>query len=68
VPTTVEPGGIAAACMPRGSWPGRKFRSPNSSDRDVASPYRPLAASDTQDSSLNQRTWCHAPCPLWVSG
>jgi hypothetical protein len=31
-------GGIAAACTPRGSWPGRGFRSPNSSDQHVASP------------------------------
>ena len=53
VPTTVESGGIAAACSPGGSWPGRSFRSPNSSDQDVASPYRPLAAPETQDVSIN---------------
>jgi hypothetical protein len=29
------PGGIAAACSQAESWPGRGFRSPNSSDRDV---------------------------------
>ena len=45
VGTTLAPGGIAAACSPEGSWPGRRrFRSPNSSEPDVASPYRPLAA------------------------
>ena len=47
VRTTVESGGIAAACSPGGSWPGRSIRSPNSSDQDVASPYCPLAASET---------------------
>src|ERR1700704_1643428 len=35
---TLKSGGIAAACTPRGSWPGRRFRSPNSSDQYVASP------------------------------
>jgi hypothetical protein len=38
---TMKSGGIAAACTPRGSFPGRRFRSPNSSDQDVDnSPYR----------------------------
>jgi hypothetical protein len=33
-------GGIAAACSQGESWPGRSFRSPNSSDQDVGnSPY-----------------------------
>src|SRR4030081_3926568 len=40
----MKPGGIAAACSPGGSWPGRSIKSPNSSDQDVGnSPYRPLA-------------------------
>jgi len=42
-----KPGGIAAVCTPRGGWPGRRLRSPNSSDQDVASPYRPPAAPET---------------------
>src|SRR5258708_8647669 len=32
---TMMSGGIAAACSPGGSWPGRSIRSPNSSDQDV---------------------------------
>ena len=32
---TVTPGGIAAACSQGGSWPGRRFRSPNSGDQDI---------------------------------
>ena len=31
---TLRPGGIAAACSQGGSWPGRRFRSPKSSDQD----------------------------------
>jgi len=45
VRTSVESGGIAAAYMPVGSWPGRSFRSPNSSDQDVASSRSQLAFS-----------------------
>jgi hypothetical protein len=37
---TRKSGGTAAACTPEGSFPGRRFSSPSSSDRDVASPYR----------------------------
>ncbi len=43
---TLASGGIAAACWPGGSWPGRRFRSPNSSDQDVASSYRQLTSGD----------------------
>ena len=35
-----------------GKLAGEKLRSPNSTDQDVASPYRPLAAPETQDSML----------------
>jgi hypothetical protein len=34
---SMRSGGIAAACTPRASFPGRSFRSPNSSDQDAAS-------------------------------
>jgi hypothetical protein len=32
----MKSGGIAAACTPRASFPGRSFRSPKSNDQDVA--------------------------------
>ena len=33
--TAMASGGIAAACSPEESWPGRSFRSPNSSDQRI---------------------------------
>ena len=37
----MKSGGIAAACTPRASFPGRSFRSPNSSDQDVGNSPHP---------------------------
>ena len=67
VGTTLAPGGIAAACSPEGSWPGRRFRSPNSSDQDVvASPHHPRAAPETWDTtfqSADLEAACRMPAP-----
>ena len=70
--TALPSGDIAPACSQGASWPGRSFRSPNSSDQDIGdSPCRPQCA-ETHDTS---KPTLSAPRPIislvgspWKSG
>ncbi len=61
---TVRPGGIAAACSQGGSWPGRSFGSPNSSEQDIGnSPYPSI--SEAFDAT--SRNACDRSGSVWTA-